>query len=88
MRRAVSILVGLFLLVGLGAASLAGPRKAKKKVRQQFLEFGVHVVDGRIRKPTIEYTSARKKAEFERLARLKRSFVPQMMQSAKDRVFK
>ena len=56
--------------------------------RSKFYDFGEHVIDGEIRKPTALYTDARQRAKFDRLLRLKRSFLPELFDSAKHKVFK
>ena len=46
------------------------------------------MIDGEIRRPTALYTDARKRAQFDRLLRLKRSFLPDLFETAKEKVFK
>ena len=58
------------------------PRKAK------FYDFGDQLINGEIRKPTTLYTDARKAVQFDRLLRLKKSFMHELFETAKERVFK
>mgnify|MGYP003677488472 FL=1 len=64
------------------ADAMAKPPKSK------FYDFSDQVIDGELKKPTALYTNARKKVEFDRLLNLKKSFIPNLMNSAKDKVLK
>jgi len=61
---------------------------AKPPERTKFYDFSDQLIEGEIKKPTQLYVDARKKVKFERLLRLKKSFLPQLFETAKDRVFK
>ena len=61
---------------------------AKKPTKSKFYDFNDQIIDGEIKKPTTLYTDARQKVKFERLLRLKKSFLPQLFRTAKERVFK
>ena len=63
-------------------ASAAPPKKSR------FYDFGDQMIDGEIRKPTALYTDAREKAKFNRLLKLKKSFLPQLYNTSKMKVFK
>lgn len=56
--------------------------------KSKFYDFNEQVVNGEIKKPTALYTNARQKAKFERLLKLKKSFLPRLFQTAKEKVFK
>ena len=56
--------------------------------RSKFYDFSEQLIDGEIRKPQALYTNSRAKVKFERLLRLKRSFLPDLMETAKQKVFK
>ena len=56
--------------------------------RSKFYDFSEQLIDGEIKKPTSLYTDARKSVKFDRLLRLKKSFLPKLFDTAKDRVFK
>lgn len=77
----------LVLLISFSAAAAAPPR-ANPNARSKFYDFGEQVIDGEIRRPTALYTDARKRARFGRLLRLKRSFLPDLFETAKEKVFK
>ena len=80
------ILVILILSISIHAQ--AGPPSAETNAKSKFYDFGEQVIDGEIRRPTTLYTDARKHAQFDRLLRLKRSFLPDLFDTAKNKVFK
>jgi len=57
-------------------------------VKSRFYDFSDQLIDGDIKKPTTLYTDARQRVKFDRLLRLKKSFLQPMLQSAKEQVFK
>lgn len=74
----------LFFVVGLGVT----PVTAKPPVKSKFYDFSEQLIDGEIKKPTALYTDSRQKVKFDRLLKLKKSFIPQLLKTAKERVFK
>lgn len=76
------LIVFLIILI-FPLTTIAGPPKKSK-----FYDFSDQVIDGEIKKPTALYTNSRKKVEFERLLNLKRSFLPDLLNTSKDKVFK
>ena len=56
--------------------------------KAKFYDFGEQIIDGEIKKPTALYTNSRQKVKFDRLLKLKKSFLPQLFNTAKERVFK
>jgi len=74
----------IMLLVLLCPAAYATP---PNQDRSKFYDFNEQVIDGEIRRPTTLYTDARERARFERLLRLKRSFLPRLFETSKHRVF-
>jgi hypothetical protein len=56
--------------------------------RSKFYDFRDQLIDGEIKKPTTLYTDAREKVKFERLLRLKKSFMNELFDTAKERIFK
>ena len=54
----------------------------------KFYDFNEQVIDGEIKKPTALYTDSKKKVKFDRLLKLKRSFIPDLMKTAEERTFK
>lgn len=67
---------------------LAGSAIAKPPARSKFYDFSEQLIDGEIKKPTALYTSSKEKVKFDRLLKLKKSFIPELFKTAKERVFK
>ena len=80
-----NILIILFVSV---AFTSAYADKPKPNGKSKFYDFSEQVIDGEIRRPTGMYTNARERARFERLLRLKRSFLPNLFATSKNKVFK
>ena len=76
-----------FWMLLLGVPAMANA-EAKPPDRSKFYDFSEQLIDGEIRKPQALYTNSRAKVKFERLLRLKRSFLPDLMETAKQKVFK
>ena len=77
----VAIFLALFVMVGNEAL-------AQSKPKSKFYDFGAQIIDGQIKKPTALYTDSKKKVQFDRLLKLKKSFIPDLMKSSKERTFK
>jgi hypothetical protein len=77
----VVLFLALFVMVGNEA-------QAQSKPKSKFYDFGAQVIDGEIKKPTALYTDSKKKVQFDRLLKLKKSFIPDLMQTSKERTFK
>jgi hypothetical protein len=61
---------------------------AQAPAKSKFYDFGEQVIDGEMKKPTALYINEKKRVEFGRLLNLKKSFLPDLEQSAKENVFK
>jgi len=59
-----------------------------KEPKSKFYDFDEQIIDGEIKKPTPLYTDARSKVKFDRLLKLKKSFLPRLFDTAKERIFK
>lgn len=59
-----------------------------KSPKSKFYDFSEQLIDGEIKKPTALYTDARTQVKFERLLKLKKSFIPALLDTSKDPVFK
>ena len=59
-----------------------------KQPKAKFYDFRDQIIDGEIKRPTTLYTDAREKVKFERLLSLKKSFIDDLFDTAKERVFK
>ena len=83
--RLVTII--FLLLLFLPSIAIANPPKNNNE-RSKFYDFSEQVIDGQIRRPTVTFSNSRDKARFERLLRLKKSFLPNLFATSRERVFK
>ena len=70
-------------LLILSFSAIAAPPKKSK-----FYDFGDQMIDGEIKRPTGQYVNSRQRARFDRLLNLKKSFLPKMYLSSKEKIFK
>ena len=77
------LIITTFLLSGFSVSA-----KSSKNPRSKFYDFSEQLIDGQIKKPTTLYTDAREAVKFERLLKLKKSFLPNLFNTAKEKVFK
>jgi len=75
------ILATLALAANVEAARAAVPR-------EKFYDFQDQLIDGQVKKPTTLYTNVRDSVKFDRLLRLKKSFLKDLFKTAKEKVFK
>jgi hypothetical protein len=85
--------IKIYLILGLTAIiSMAlpwwCPEAMGKQPKSKFYDFNDQIIDGQIKKPTTLYTDARDKVKFDRLMKLKKSFLPKLFATAKEKVFK
>jgi len=74
----------LAVALGLAAPAVAKPKTPPKaETKTKFYNFDDMVVDGEFRRPSVLLTTAREQARFDRLLRLRKSFLPQMLQTAR-----
>tara|TARA_R100000008_G_scaffold82838_1_gene67528 strand:+ start:2019 stop:2282 length:264 start_codon:yes stop_codon:yes gene_type:complete len=59
-----------------------------KQPKSKFYDFSEQLIDGEVKKPTTLYIDERERVKFDRLLRLKKSFLPKLFDTAKERVFK
>ena len=83
LRIIISIILALVFFV-LAQADVVAQSKPKSK----FYDFGAQIIDGEIKKPTALYTDSKKKVQFDRLLKLKKTFIPDLMNTSKERIFK
>lgn len=91
MKKLLTILfTSLFVLSAGGAAFAAGDDAQQKKgsARVQYLDLGNTVIDGTLRTPTVQFHDQREAVKFRRLMKIRKSFMPALMASGTDRVFK
>ena len=80
MKYIISFLVFVFIILNMTAIVTA-------QTRSKFYDFNEQLIDGEIKKPTTLYTDSRDKVKFNRLLRLKKSFLPDLFDTAKESVF-
>lgn len=81
MKYIVSIVVFLFLFLNAQGVTAKQPKS-------KFYDFNEQLIDGERKKPITLYLDSRKKVKFDRLMKLKKSFLPKLFDTAKERVFK
>jgi|TARA_R110001583_G_scaffold179383_1_gene336193 hypothetical protein len=59
-----------------------------RQPRAKFYDFSEQLIDGEIKRPTTLYTDSRQRVKFDRLLKLKKSFLPRLFSTAKEKVFK
>ena len=59
-----------------------------KVPKSKFYDFNEQLIDGNRKKPIMLFSDSRQKVKFDRLLRLKKSFIPKLFSTAKERVFK
>ena len=80
-----TIIVMLFVSFLATSAMASNP---PSNTKSKFYDFSEQLIDGQIRKPSVTYTNGRDRVRFGRLLRLKRSFLPKIFDTARNRVFK
>ena len=83
----------IYLVLILAAAFSMGlpwfcPEVMGKEPKSKFYDFNDQIIDGQIKKPMTLYTNARDKVKFNRLMKLKKSFLPRLFATSKEKVFK
>ena len=84
-RIAIALMVGSVCYLLLFASPATG---AKPPPKSKFYDFNDQLIDGVRKNPTTLYMDARQKVKFDRLLKLKKSFLPKLFMTAKERVFK
>lgn len=78
----------LIVLIAFATFFVTISTSAAKTPKAKFYDFSEQLIDGVIKKPTTLYTDAREKIRFDRLLKLKKSFLPKLFDTAKDPVFR
>ena len=82
MKYFIGFVLFIFMILNMTGIVLA------KQPKTKFYDFREQIIDGEIRKPTVIYSNAREQVKFERLLKLKKSFMPELFASGKERVFR
>ncbi len=69
-------------------AFLAPAGAAFGEEKSKFYDFSDQLIDGEIKKPMTVVLETRQRAKFDKLLRLKKSFRPAMLETAKERLLK
>ncbi len=94
MKKLLLAILTVTFLVGSGAAfaqekgAAEGGGGGGGKVKAKFYDFSDTVIDGETKRPTDLYIDAKAKVKFDRLLKLKKSFLNAMMKTSKERVLK
>ena len=75
----------VFLFLSLASSAQANQ---PKEPRVKFYNFDEHLIDGEVKKPKGLLIEQRRAAEFDRLFKLKKSFIPELMETAREKVLK
>lgn len=78
----INVAVLAFITIFMVTNVIAGVPRAK------FYDFNDQLIDGEIKKPSTLYTDSRDRVKFNRLLRLKKSFMKELFNSSKEKVFK
>ena len=81
MKYVISFIVFIFIFLNTSAI-------VAKESKSKFYDFNEQIIDGERKKPTTLYTDARNVVKFDRLMKLKKSFLPRLFDTAKEKLFK
>ena len=84
----ITVCIVAFCIGMCSASSDAQAKPPRSSPKSKFYDFSDQLIDGKIKRPTALYTDARTKAKFDRLLKLKRSFMKELFDTAKEKVFK
>lgn len=80
MKKVIILTIVLFAFVG--------DASAKGKDKSRFYDFSDQMINGEIKKPATIYIDTRTRAKFEKLLRLKRSFIKALILTSKEPILK
>ena len=85
MKKVARFFIVLFVFLMFAICLMGAKGKSPKS---KFYDFSDQLIDGQISKPTTLYTDARQQVKFDRLLKLKKSFLKSLFETAKEKVFK
>ena len=90
MKRVLTALAMALLLSGMGMAAYAqeGGAAGGGQAKTKFYNFDDMLIDGEIKKPAGLLTNVRDQVRFRRLLSLKKSFLPTLKRTAKEKALK
>ena len=83
----LTIVLAIAAIISMGLPWFC-PEAMGKQPKSKFYDFNDQIIDGEIKKSTTLYTDARDKVKFDRLMKLKKSFMKELFNTAKEKVFK
>ena len=78
----------VFALVVLSGLALGYSSLALAEEKAKFYDFSDQLIDGDVKKPAALHMESRTRAKFDKLLKLKKSFRPAMIETAKERLLK
>lgn len=87
MRKLIITAIGAALLAGAFAPAVFAAKK-KAPERSMFVDFQEQLIDGVRRQPTAILSLARQGPQFDRLLKLRKTFEPVLLDSARDRALR
>ena len=90
MKKLITVLFTVTFVLSAGGAAFAMGDDAQQQgdARVQHLNLGAMVIDGTLRRPAVQFHDQRERVKFERLMKIRKSFMPALMASGTDHVFK
>ena len=74
-----SLFVVLFMFISSSAFG-----NESKNVKTKFYNFDDLLIDGKIKKPQVLYSDTKQRVKFEKLLKLKKDFIPDLLNTKKD----
>lgn len=84
----LAFILTLVLVILAANDTKANPPKTNASAKTKFYDFDDMLIDGQVKKPQALYIDHRQKVKFERLLKLKKSFLPKLKETAKDPAFR
>jgi len=81
-------LIRFTLILSLSLSFIGTATATKKTSNSRFYEFHTITVDGKLKAPNIRHFNGRAKVNFDRLLKLKKSFLSNLLSTSKLSVFK
>ena len=71
----------ILFFLGISQVMAKGPKS-------KFYDFSDQLIDGQVKNPLLYTQMPRQRVRFERLLKVKKSFIPKLYNTAKEKVFK
>jgi hypothetical protein len=83
MRKFIAVALAL-AVVGFAPNAFAQDDGGGEETRTKFYNFDDMLIDGQFKKPDIMKQKAREKAKFNRLSKLKKDFLPKVVETSEE----